>query len=81
MANRKPKNAFRRIVLILISLILLGTGINSTFSLWPFYRNYWGGIIYGPIAIAVGFLVLYIGIFRASKLNEKLVDKRGRAFK
>ncbi len=61
-----------------ICITILLCGLGATFRTWPFYTNYWGGLIYGPVAMAIGLLGLYIAMFRWEKSIKPRADKKGR---
>lgn len=73
----------KRIGISVTALLLAGlfiAGLASTLSPDPFYRNYWGGLVFGPTAclLAVGgFVLLYYAARKdGSRRKPKL---RGRA--
>jgi hypothetical protein len=45
------------------------------------YQNYWGGVVFAPLPIAVGLLILLAAIFRWKKLVGPRMDKKGRPIK
>ena len=53
-----------RMVFGLISLVLIAQGIASTNNVLPFGQNYWGGLVFGPISIVTGVLLLFVAAFR-----------------
>ena len=54
------------------SLSLAGGGIG--------YRNYWGGFVFGPFAIAIGLLSVVVAV-RYPQVHEKLAGRRSRRTK
>jgi hypothetical protein len=42
------------------------------------WKNYWGGLVFPPFAIFVGFLLIYVAIFHWRKLRKKPGDRKGR---
>jgi hypothetical protein len=63
--------------LLAILLILIGTGTVLKGDLT--YRNYWGGLVFAPIVIPVGLVLLYLVIFRWRKLSQRPERLKGRA--
>jgi tellurite resistance protein TehA-like permease len=41
------------------------------------WRNYWGGLVFAPFAIFVGFLLIYVAIFHWRKLRKEPGDRKG----
>jgi hypothetical protein len=58
-------------------LILFGTAALLKRGLG--YRNYWGGLVFAPFAIAIGIFILSAVLFRWRKLSQKTVKLKGRA--
>ena len=74
---RKTKWAkIGRVAFVSIGVVLLAEGVQQTISKWPFGQNYWGGLLYGPISIALAALILYISVFRWSKAKELMNTSR-----
>ena len=67
-----------RLFLSLFCVVLIAQGISSVYLGQFSYRNYWGGLVFGPFAILFGLLLLYLLVFRWKKLEEPMVDKKGR---
>lgn len=44
-----------------------------------FYGNYWGGPVFGPLAIAIGAFCLYLAMLRWRKLVQRPERLKGRA--
>ena len=54
---------------ILISLAVIATGIRPLIVKGDmFYNNWWGGLVFAPLTIIVGFLLLYLIIFKWDKM-------------
>jgi hypothetical protein len=43
------------------------------------YENYWGGLVFAPLTIVVGILLVYIAAFRFDRFGQASRDKKGRA--
>jgi hypothetical protein len=52
-------------------LMIIGTGlIPLVLNKNLFYLNWWGGLIFAPLAVIVGIFFLYIVIFKYEKVNK-----------
>ncbi|MEW6365667.1 MAG: hypothetical protein AB1714_13645 [Acidobacteriota bacterium] len=78
MRSKKSRSRWSRAMAFFVCTTIVLCGLSATCRTWPFYTNYWGGLIYGPVAMAIGLLGLYIAVFRWEKSIEPRVDKRGR---
>jgi hypothetical protein len=77
MSRKEPGQAFGRIVLGIVGIfiILFGAGALSKGHLG--YENYWGGFVYGPIAIVIGLLVI-LAALRGNLQTKKLRGREAR---
>lgn len=66
-----------RVLLILISLLIVLLGVGSLLRGDPNYLNWWGGLVFAPIAIVIGLAGLMIGLFGSMTLADK-ENKRSR---
>jgi hypothetical protein len=57
-----------RIFIVLLGLIFSITGMGTIFSGTLSYRNYWGGIAFGPFVIVCGIGLLLIAAFCRKKI-------------
>jgi len=76
--NEKSKRTANRIAVAIAGGVLIITGAASLFAGRTIYPNYWGGLVFAPIAILAGCLAIYIAIFRSSMKNLPTRDKKGR---
>jgi hypothetical protein len=76
--NRRKRDILNRAVAGFLSLILIGGGFLAIFGNNLNYRNYWGGVVFAPIAILTGLLLLGLIIFNWNKLQQSPKDKYGR---
>jgi hypothetical protein len=54
---------------ILITLAVITTGLRPLLSKGDmFYNNWWGGLVFAPLTIVVGFFLLYLIIFKWDKM-------------
>jgi hypothetical protein len=74
MNNKMSKNRYKRLWLqssaALIALALIATGIRPLLKGDLFYKNWWGGLVFGPITIIGGLLLLYVVIFKWGKVKQ-----------
>ncbi len=64
---RKP---VLRVVSGLLGLLLILQGISWIVRGNLNYQNYWGGIVFAPLAILVGGLFVYLVIFQWNRLGR-----------
>ena len=66
-------------MLVAALLLVFTSGLAATLNALPVYRNYWGGLIYGPAAMATSLLGLFIVLFKwkQAERTEKEVRKSG----
>ncbi len=76
--KRKKRRLLARLVLSLICFVMIAAGIRAIMTGDLTYKNYWGGVVFGPFAIIVGFVFLYVIIFRWGNLDRPMTDKKGR---
>jgi hypothetical protein len=67
-----------RIAAIAASLFLIAFGVAMVLGGKLEWQNYWGGLVFAPVAILFGLLLLYAAIFRWDKMNKPPGDKKGR---
>ena len=70
-----------RIVLGFFGIILIFIGVSSIYNGILNYSNYWGGIVFAPVAIIMGVLVLVIVTFRWKALHQKSNNKNSNKYK
>ena len=61
---KKNKDLHTRIVLGVFSVIIISMGISAILTGTINYSNFWGGVVFAPIAIIIGTLILIIVTFR-----------------
>ena len=76
--NDKSRRKVNRIAVVIAGSILIITGIISIFTGQLHYTNYWGGLVFSPVAILAGILAIYIAIYRPGKMNLPNRDRKGR---
>ena len=60
-------------------VILLLMGTSSMLRGNPNYGNFFGGVVFAPVAIIIGLLLIVIAIFRWNSMRDiNAVRKRGR---
>ena len=83
MIDNKRQDKLGKIFVSFFALLIILFGISSLLGGVLNYQNYWGGIVFTPIAIIIGSLFLYIIWFKwkvvkknndALKYNSKMDD-------
>lgn len=72
---KKKRELYARIGLGIFAAILILMGLLRILQGELNYTNYWGGIVFAPVAIIIGILVLIIVFFRwkvMSKLSKDI---------
>jgi len=59
-----------RCALLFIGLSLIFAGLRAVDSGRLNYRNYWGGLVFAPLAIALGVAVLVLLVVKWRTLND-----------
>lgn len=62
-------------------MTLIGSGLISILQGESNYLNYWGGVVWAPLAIAIGIVLLFAIVFRWNKLQQQPLDKHGHKIK
>jgi uncharacterized membrane protein YcjF (UPF0283 family) len=70
MKQNRYKNLFLQSFAALIALAVIATGIRPLLKGDYFYKNWWGGLVFGPVTVIGGLLLLYVVIFRWKKMNK-----------
>lgn len=69
--NKKNKRKIKRSGFIIAALMVTTTGlIPLVFKNDLFYSNWWGGLVFAPLAVFVGLFVLYLSIFKWKKIEK-----------
>lgn len=69
--KKKSKKIFIRSGLILVALMIIGTGlIPLTLKGDLFYSNWWSGLVFAPLAVLLGVFFLYIVLFKYEKIDR-----------
>jgi len=67
---KKRRELLGRLGLGFFGIILVLMGLSSIHKGELNYENYWGGVVFAPVAIIMGILVLIIVIFRWKAMNQ-----------
>jgi hypothetical protein len=70
---------FDQLMGIFVACLLILFGIAALLKGDLGYRNYWGGLVFAPFAIAIGIFLLSAVFFRWRKFSHKPVRFKGRA--
>lgn len=67
----KAKRLFIRSGLILVALMVIGTGLVPLALKGDlFYSNWWGGLVFAPLAVLGGIFFLYLVLFKYEKIEK-----------
>ena len=55
---------------------LMLAAISAILSDDPFYRNYWGGLVYAPLAVAFGVIAVVLLLLRRNKADQNSRRKK-----
>ncbi len=70
MLNVDPKGPLYRGVAALAALCMIGFGLRPILSSGDFnYRNWFGGLVFAPLAIMCGILLLFAALFKPQWLQ------------
>jgi tellurite resistance protein TehA-like permease len=72
---KKRRELFARLGLGFFGTIIILMGLSSIYSGNLNYSNYWGGVVFAPIAIIIGILVLIVVIFRWKTFDPMSKDE------
>lgn len=78
---KKRRELFARLVLGFFGTIIIVMGLSSIYSGNFNYSNYWGGVVFAPIAIIIGILVLIVVIFRWKTFDPMFRDDNSNSQK
>jgi uncharacterized membrane protein len=67
---KKRRELFARLGLGFFGAILVLMGYSNIYGGKLNYSNYWGGIVFAPVALIVGILILIIVMFRWKATNK-----------
>jgi uncharacterized membrane protein YcjF (UPF0283 family) len=70
MKESKLKKIFLQSFACLIALAVAATGIRHLLKGDTSYQNWWGGLVFAPLTIIGGILLLYVVIFKWDKLRR-----------
>jgi len=67
----KAKKLFIRSGLIFVALIIIGAGLVPLVLKGDlFYSNWWGGLVFAPLAVLIGIFFLYLVFFKYEKIEK-----------
>lgn len=72
MFSSDPKKPLYRGVYVLVALAFLGLGLGPILSRGDlFYENWYGELVFCPVAIAAGLLTLWAALFKPEILGKR----------
>ena len=76
--NDTSRRKANRMAIVIAGSVLILTGILSIITGQLHYLNYWGGLVFAPVAILAGSLAIYIAVYRPGKMDLPNRDRKGR---
>jgi hypothetical protein len=71
--KKNNKKILIRAGMILVALVIVGTGFVPLFTNKElFYLNWWGGLVFAPITIIAGAFFLYLILFKWDKIEKMM---------
>jgi len=67
---KKRRELLARLGIGFFGVILVMMGLSSIYSGNLNYSNYWGGVVFAPLAIVIGILVLIIVVFKWKAIDH-----------
>jgi len=68
--RNKRKDKFARGSFVFLSLFMISFGLAHMFAGETHYSNWWGGLVFAPFTVLVGFFLLYLVIFKWERINN-----------
>jgi Na+/melibiose symporter-like transporter len=75
--EKRPSSRRARIFVLVLAAALISGGFFALGEGAVGYRNYWGGTIFAPFAIAIGSVVLICALFFWPRLARTFSGKNG----
>jgi hypothetical protein len=70
MVRQRHKKPWLQFGGALIALALIATGTFPLLGGELSYKNWWGGLVFAPITIIAGLLLLYVIVFKWEKFKK-----------
>src|SRR5262249_4784544 len=68
-----------RLVCVVVSLSAVGVGLDAMLSGRLYYRNFWGGPVFAPLAIALGVTLLGVTLVKWRSFGRERQRLKGKA--
>jgi formate-dependent nitrite reductase membrane component NrfD len=79
MLNTDPHGFLYRIVAVVAGFAIIGFGAAPLFQRSDlFATNWFGGLVFAPLAIVLGLMVIVFALFRPEWLMAKRVERKHR---
>jgi hypothetical protein len=76
--NVDPHGVLYRLVAVLAGLVLICLGLSALLRGESSYANWFGGLVFAPLAVLFGVFILSCAIFKPDWLATKAVERRRR---
>ena len=78
MLNADPTKRLYRIVAGIVGLTAIAAGIAPMLSRGDvFYSNWWGGLVFSPLAIVIGLFTVGCALFKPEWLAARRMESKG----
>lgn len=64
---------------LLMGIGMLGLGLRPLLRAQSHYETYWGGAAFVPVVLLIGGTILFVGIFRWEKINNRVPSRKKRS--
>lgn len=77
MKRKKRHDLRARIGIGLLGAFLAVLGAAHLYAGKPLYTNYWGGVVYAPLVVIIGIMIVAVVLFRWEKFKSRDLDAKG----
>ncbi len=81
MLNAEPTGLLSRVVAGIAGLSVIGIGVAPVIAKGDlFYSNWWGGLVFAPLAIVFGAFIIFCSLFKPEWLAARRVEGGKKKF-
>lgn len=79
MLNTDPQGSLYRVVAVVAGLAIIGFGVGPLIRSGDLFgTNWFGELVFGPLAILLGLIVVGFAVFKPEWLVAKRIDRKRR---
>ena len=79
MSNTDPQGSLYRVVAVVAGLAIIGFGVGPLIRSGDLFgTNWFGELVFGPLAILLGLIVVGFAVFKPEWLVAKRIDRKRR---